>query len=71
MIRRAILVTAALGLSAGCSGETAAPSAEQDRDMNEAAELLEKAPTSLSNVDDQGLEAAQASGEAPAEGGNE
>lgn len=56
MISRCSSLVAALLLCAGCGNEAGAPSAEQNRDMDQAAEMLNKAPDSLSNIDDAGLE---------------
>lgn len=55
MIAR-LLSACALLLCAACSGDRDAPSADQDREMNRAADLLDKAPDSLSNVDAGGLD---------------
>ena len=55
MTSRILLACAAAALSA-CGGDSEAPSAEQDREMDSAAEMLDDAPNSLSRVDDGGLE---------------
>lgn len=59
MVLRTAIPIALLALAAACQGETDAPSAEQNRDMDRAAEMLDKAPDSLSQVDDGGLLAEQ------------
>ena len=56
MTLRTLLACAALALSAACGGDSEAPSAEQDREMDSAAEMLDEAPNSLAEVDDGGLE---------------
>ena len=55
MIARTLFACAALALTAACDRSSEVPSAEQGRQMNEAAEMLDQAPGSLSNVDDAGL----------------
>ena len=56
MTLRTTLACAAFALSAACGSESETPSAEQNREMDSAAEMLDDAPNSLSAVDDGGLE---------------
>ena len=58
MILRTAILCPALALAA-CQGDTDAPSAEQNREMDRAAEMLDEAPNGLSQVDDSGLAAEQ------------
>lgn len=51
---RFLILAAALALG-GCSREGSGPSAEQNREMDEAAELLDDAPNRLANIDDSEL----------------
>lgn len=51
MIRTPLLY-AALALVSACGSGPEAPSTEQNRQMDEAAEMLNQAPDSLSNIDD-------------------
>lgn len=59
MTTRIFTLCVVLALAAACGRDTAAPSAEQNRELNGAAEMLNKAPDSLSNVDDSALIAEQ------------
>lgn len=59
MTARILILCAALALASACGRETDAPSAEQNRELNGAAEMLNKAPDSLSNVEDSALTAEQ------------
>lgn len=57
-------------LAAGCSEEAGAPSAEQNREMENAAEMLDEAPGHLSEIDDRellqdGANQAEGQGEPP------
>ena len=54
---RTAIACAALALTAACGSDSEMPTAEQDRGMNDAAAMLDKAPDSLSNVDESGLSA--------------
>jgi hypothetical protein len=57
-----ILATVLLG---GCSRESAAPTSEENRQLDDVANLLNEAPANLEAIDDSGLAAANES--APAE----
>jgi ABC-type glycerol-3-phosphate transport system substrate-binding protein len=52
--RIALGLSAAL-LAAACSNEAGSPSAEQNREMENAAEMLDEAPRRLSEIDDREL----------------
>ena len=54
---RFLILTAALALGSACSRDSAAPSSQQNREMDEAAELLNDAPNRLANIDDSELTA--------------
>ena len=51
-----ILVASALLLSGGCSREPAAPTSEENRQLDDASNLLNEAPANLDAVSDFGLE---------------
>jgi hypothetical protein len=55
MATRIVLGCAAFALAA-CGADETAPSAEQNRALDEAAEMLNQAPNDLSRVDDNALE---------------
>jgi hypothetical protein len=46
---------AATAMLAACGGASTAPSAEENRDLDSAARMLDEAPNSLKQVDDSGL----------------
>lgn len=52
---KGIAIGLAASLLASCGEDAAAPSPEQDREMNDAAEMLDQAPSSLSSIDDGAL----------------
>lgn len=52
--RTAIPLLAAL-LAVACADEAGTPSAEQNREMENAAEMLDQAPGRLSEIDDREL----------------
>jgi PBP1b-binding outer membrane lipoprotein LpoB len=52
--RTLFLLLAAL-LAAACSNQAGAPSAEQNREMENAAEILDEASERLSQIDDREL----------------
>jgi hypothetical protein len=52
---RTLIAGTALMLSAACGGDRGTPSAEQNAAMNEAGEMLDRAPESLSEIDDSAL----------------
>ena len=45
-----------LALALSCCSDTTAPSAEENRQLDNAAEMLDEAPGLLANVDENGLE---------------
>ena len=57
MTRIPALFMALLAL-AGCRDTSDAPTAEENRQLDDAANLLDQAPANLERVDDAGLEAA-------------
>ena len=67
--RTGLLALAAIA-TAGCSGSSTAPSAEENRELDRAAEMLDDAPNSLDQVDENLLIAANAAEDAtgPREG---
>lgn len=48
-------------LLTGCHGDPAAPTAEDNRQLDEAANMLNQAPANLEAIDDSGLGAANGS----------
>lgn len=44
-----------LGLLAGCSAEPAVPTSEENRQLDQASQMLNEAPANLEAVDDAGL----------------
>lgn len=55
MMHRTATACVTLALIAACSSESQAPSAEQDRDMDQVAEMLNEAPNGLQHIDDSEL----------------
>ena len=51
-----VLIGFALVLLTGCDREPASPTAEENRQLDDAANLLNEAPANLDAVDDMGLE---------------
>ena len=49
------LVALGLILLGGCNRESAAPTAEENRQLDDAANMLNEAPANLDAVDDMGL----------------
>lgn len=66
MPRHALLVIALAAVVAGCGGSTA-PSAEQNRALDDAGRMLDEAPAALNEVQEDGL-AADAASEPGSEG---
>ena len=63
-MRKVLLLLAPLVLT-GCQRDPAAPTAEENRQLDEAANLLNEAPANLEAIDDSGLgEANEAEGTA-------
>ena len=54
---------AALLLCAGCGSDRGTPSAEQNEAMDEAGEMLDRAPNSLSDIDDSAVRNQPAGGD--------
>ena len=52
---RLMLVLAPLALLMACNREPSVPSAEENRQLDDAANLLDQAPANLESVDDSGL----------------
>ena len=50
-----VLIAFAFILLGGCDREPAAPTAEENRQLDDAANLLNEAPANLDAVDDMGL----------------
>ena len=57
MMKNPAIFMALLALTA-CRGTSDAPTAEENRQLDDAANLLDQAPANLERVDDAGLEAA-------------
>ena len=57
------LVPLALLLLTNCGSDPAAPTAEENRQLDEAANMLNQAPANLEAIDDSGLGAANGSEE--------
>ena len=57
MLRKRAMLMASLALAA-CQGTSDAPTAEENRQLDDAANLLDQAPANLESVDDAGLEGA-------------
>ena len=55
---RSILLTALLVSASACSQEVAVPTAEENEQMDVAANLLDQADDDLDSIDDGGLNAA-------------
>ena len=53
-MRNAAIFMASLALAA-CGGRSDAPTAEENRQLDDAANLLDQAPANLERVDDAGL----------------
>jgi hypothetical protein len=51
-----VLIASAIVILGGCSREPATPTAEENRQLEDAANLLNEAPANLDTVDDMGLE---------------
>jgi hypothetical protein len=62
-MKRSLLLLAVMMLT-GCQGDPAAPTAEENRQLDEAANMLNQAPANLEAIDDNGLGAANGSEEA-------
>jgi hypothetical protein len=54
---RLLLLCAAAAAASSCGGPSTAPSAEENRELDRAAEMLDGAPDALNEVDDAGLAA--------------
>ena len=52
---RILPLAALLVLATACSREPPVPSAEENRQLDDAANLLDRAPANLESVDDSGL----------------
>lgn len=48
-----------LALAAGACSEGTTPSAEENRQLDNAAQMLDSAPDALANIDENALEAAE------------
>ena len=66
---RLLLLCAAAAAASSCGASSTAPSDEENRELDRAAEMLDEAPDSLNRVDDTGLAANGAAepGETPRE----
>ena len=54
-----------LALLAGCSEDPAVPTSEENRQLDDASEMLNEAPANLDAVDDGGLGSAEPANAAP------
>jgi hypothetical protein len=61
------LVPVVVLMLTGCQGDPAAPTAEENRQLDEAANMLNQAPANLEAIDDGGLGEANAPEEAAPE----
>ena len=61
---RLMLLLAPLALLTACNREPSVPSAEENRQLDDAANLLDQAPANLESVDDSGLGEADRTGDA-------
>ena len=59
MTLRMLLAAACLALAGACGRDEGAPSEEQNRELDRAAEMLDDAPNGLSGIDDSELIAEQ------------
>ena len=54
-----------LALLTGCSGDPAVPTSEENRQLDDASQMLNDAPANLGAVDDGGLGAVKPANETP------